>query len=346
MGRPAMTPEWHYVSRRFDRFIEDLIPTETESRAAQVAAAEVAACLRAHFRPLDNLLAGGFPDVGESDYIVTGGHGKGTAVRPATVVDMLYVFPSASHARLKDARAPTADWMADQLVHAVGARFAAVAARGDGWITVTTDEVLAEGGPGRDLAVNVLPCLSKSGSAEGRRFGYPTCDADGLATWRTIDPGAEYNRLRAADEAGDGKATHLILMLKAWRRARDVPLASFAIELLVTEFVATWNYQRRGLLFYDWMVRDFFFWLCHQDGRALAVPGTNDHLVGLGDAWLGAARSAFAAARRACDAERRNASDAALGDWRGIFGESFPAPGELWNLPEARAPVRLASLAS
>ncbi|MDP6804459.1 MAG: hypothetical protein QF902_03905 [Rhodospirillales bacterium] len=345
MSRTAMTPEWRYVSRRFDRFIEDLCPTETECRAAQAAAAEIAACLRTRFRPLDNLLAGGFPDAGESDYIVTGGHGKGTAVRPASVVDMLYVFPGASRARLTDASASTADWMADQLEHAVGARFAAVAARGDGWITVTTNEVLAEGGPGRDLAVNVLPCFPKPGSAEGRRLSYRACDVDGLDAWRTIDPGAERDSLRAADEVGDGKATHLILMLKAWRRERDVPLGSFAIELLVTEFVTTWNYQRRGLLFYDWMVRDFFFWLYHQDGRALSIPGANDRF-GLGNAWLGAARLAFAAARRACDAERQNASDAALGDWRGIFGSSFPAPGERSNLPRPPAPAHLAGIAS
>jgi len=98
-------------------------------------------------------------------------------------------------------------------------------------------------------------------------------------------------------------------------------------------------------LFYDWMVRDFFFWLCHQDGRAIPVPGTNE-LLGLGDAWLGAARSAFAAARRGCDAERRNASDAALGDWRGIFGDSFPAPGERSNVVGPRAPERLVGIAS
>ena len=340
-----MTPEWCYVSRRFDRFIDELSPTETERREARAAAAEIAACLRARFRPLDNLLTGGFPDAGESDYIVTGGHGKGTAVRPASAVDMLYVFPGPARARLTDARAPGPDWTADQLAHAAGARFAAVAARGDGWITITTNEAPAEGGTGRDLAVNVLPCFAKTGSAEGRRLSYRTSDADEPHAWRTIDPGAERDRLRAADKAGGGKATHLILMLKAWRRARVVPLGAFAIELLVTEFVATWNYQRRGFLFYDWMVRDFFFWLCHQDGRALAVPGTSDHL-GLGDAWLGAARSAFAAARRACDAERRNASDAALGDWRDIFGDSFPSPGERSHVAEPPAPARFAGIAS
>ena len=119
-----MTPEWRYVSLRFHRFIEDLGPTETESREAWTAAAEVAACLRARFRPLDNLLAGGFPDAGESDYIVTGGHGKGTAVRPASAVDMLYVFPGTPPARLTDAYETPANRTADQLAHAVRAHTA------------------------------------------------------------------------------------------------------------------------------------------------------------------------------------------------------------------------------
>ena len=58
-----MTPEWRYVSLRFHRFIEDLGPTETESREAWTAAAEVAACLRARFRPLEGLGPDGWKSV-------------------------------------------------------------------------------------------------------------------------------------------------------------------------------------------------------------------------------------------------------------------------------------------
>ena len=72
-------------------------------------------------------------------------------------------------------------------------------------------------------------------------------------------------RLEAADAASGNKASHLILMLKAWRRARRIDIGALALELLVTDFVSVWTYHRRSLLFYDWMVRDFFFWLRFHD---------------------------------------------------------------------------------
>ena len=89
-----MTGAWRHVFARFGGFIEHLRPSESERGDALAAAADVARCLRFHFRPLDELLSGGFPGAGESDYQIIGGHGKGTAIRPADTVDVLYVLPA------------------------------------------------------------------------------------------------------------------------------------------------------------------------------------------------------------------------------------------------------------
>jgi hypothetical protein len=123
------------------------------------------------------------------------------------------------------------------------------------------------------------------------------------------------------------------MMLKAWQRTHDVALASLAVELLVTEFVLAWIYPRRSLLFYDWMVRDFFFWLVHQVRRDLLTPGALEPLP-LGEAWLGAAAQAYGRARRACDMERDNCEEEAAEEWRHIFGPAFPAA--VPYLPPAR----------
>jgi hypothetical protein len=91
---------------------------------------------------------------------------------------------------------------------------------------------------------------------------------------------------------------------------------------LACEFVTVWIYQRQSALFYDWMVRDFFFWLTAQGGRALAIPGTDEALA-LGDVWCADAEAAHAAAAEASDLERDNMDEQALVRWRRIFGLAF-----------------------
>ncbi len=99
----------------------------------------------------------------------------------------------------------------------------------------------------------------------------------------------------------------------------------------MSEFVGQWTYHRRSLLFYDWMVRDFYFWLITQGGRRLPIPGSVE-TVELGHAWLAHAQAAHAHARRACSLERDN-GDAAQA-WRQIFGPAF-AEGPPGAAPDA-----------
>jgi len=316
-----MTAEWRHVTSHFHAFISHLQPTPLERRRAQAAAGEVAACLRRQFAPPRprgrHLSAYGRADRPHDDHVVTGGHGKGTAVRPARAVDMLYILPAELRPPTAMAR-PMIASMAGEMSAALARSFATRDDAGDGWLSVRSFA---------DVEVRLIPCFRTAGDtlvvAAPRQPG----------AWLSTDPAAEAARLRQADLASGGKATHLIMMLKAWQRTHDVALTSLAIELLVSEFALAWIYPRRGLLFYDWMVRDFFFWLVHQARRDLLTPGALEPLP-LGDAWLPAAAAAHGWARCACDMERDNREDEATAEWRRIFGPAFPAA--VLRLPAAR----------
>ncbi len=171
---------------------------------------------------------------------------------------------------------------------------------------------------GAKITIRILPCFFHDGSyfvaARGR--------ARHQDYWSNFNPHAEARNLDRIDIATAGKARHLIRMLKAWRRTAGAPIASLALERLACEFLRVWIYQRRSALFYDWMVRDFFFWLTAQAGRTLYVPGSHEGVV-LGDAWLASAEAAHAAASKASDLERDNRNDEALVRWREIFGLAF-----------------------
>ena len=309
-----MTDAWRHVFARFGGFIEHLRPSEVERSAALAAAAGVARCLRSHFRPLDELLSGEFPGAGESDYLIIGGHGKGTAIRPTDTVDVLYVLPA--NLRPESRPATGGRSLGFELAAVLKEQFPTVTQAPEGWLSVKPDGV----DPRQSAAVRLIPCFPHHSAEE--QGGFLVADPGSPSAWRVIDPVAEMDCLKAADAASGNKASHLILMLKAWRRAGHIDIGALALELLVTDFVSVWTYHRRSLLFYDWMIRDFFFWLRFQRDRAVPIPG-GPELLAVGGSWLAAAGEAYAAAKTACLLERDNADDSALGHWESIFGAAF-----------------------
>lgn len=296
-----MTAEWHHVTERFHSFIGRLQPTPLERERARAAVAEATAALRRRFRPAGPESGG--TDWPTDDSLLIGGHAKGTAVNPATTVDLLYVLPPYLHS---GAARSHAESIAVGATLALGEGFAVLESAAPGWIVARAFD---------HTEVRVLPCFR--GGGDTLRLALP-------GPWSTTNPASETARLHEADMASNGKATHLILMLKAWRRTGAIPLESLALELLVCEFVLAWIYPRRSLLFYDWMVRDFFFWLVHQARREMLTPGALE-CVHLGGDWVPAAAHAYARARRACEFERDNRAEAARDEWQAIFGPDFPS---------------------
>jgi hypothetical protein len=89
------------------------------------------------------------------------------------------------------------------------------------------------------------------------------------------------------------------------------------------------------------MLRDFFFWLRHQDTKALRIPETIE-TVNIGQNWRWFARSAHEIALRACDCERDNRIGEAGELWRSLFGGAIiGAPASLAS-PDAE-PIARAS---
>jgi len=308
--------DWYHLVERFLGFISALRPMSGELMDAQESVALVIANLRTHFHRTDPLPI--FRPVAEDpeDHMVVGGHGKGTAIRHGRTVDILYMPSPSTLSRIGGGRALTRE-----LAAALAGQFSGVDWAPEGWISVT---------PGTPFTVRILPASPcRDGGYLIESQAGPTCRY--LDAWRYINPGMEVARLTKADELSGNKATHLILMLKAWRRTHSLLIGAFALELLVTEFVSVWNYYRRSLFFYDWMMRDFFFWLRFQGERQLAIPGTLSPLY-LNSSWQTAADRAYRGAERASRFERDNREDEALAEWRRIFG---PAVG---GVPALAAP--------
>ena len=243
--------------------------------------------------------------------MVIGGHGKGTAVRPARTIDILFVLPD----RLRTDFGAAATTQSE-LLAVLAERYAAVTRERDGWITVAPGRRTPE-----SVAVRVLPAFACD---TGGYLVAQTSRQRANGAWYHVHPQAESLALARADAATSGKASHLIRMLKCWRLAHGVAVSPLVLERLAVAFAHAWIYQRRSLLFYDWMVRDFFFWMVAQAGQPLRAPGTLEQ-VWAGDAWRADAWEAYRRAADAAALERDNRLGEALTAWRTVFGRAFPA---------------------
>lgn len=313
-----MTAEWQHVAARFHAFVSELEPSPNERYAIWKASMDVGVLLKRRFyRPAFD------PNPTAGELVAIGSHGKGTALRGSRTADAMFVLPDRFQTQMfsngyRSEPADEADVSLPPLVRDIIAllqdRYGAVKTCPDNALTVMTDIAV----DGEKITIRILPCFAH----ERGYFVATRAHIRNQEYWSNFDPHAEAQNLDRFDTATAGKARHLIRMLKAWRRTAGAPIASLALERLACEFLRVWIYQRRSTLFYDWMVRDFFFWLTAQTGRTLYVPGSHQGLV-LGDAWLASAEAAHAAASKASDLERDNRNDEALVRWREIFGLVF-----------------------
>ena len=289
-----MGGEWRNVFHRFDGFIAALHPTHDDLFELLAAAKEAAAILRAVYAAGDEL-----------ELHVIGSVAKGTAVHRLAAIDVLAIVQP--------------DPKPAALVAALAARFGEVRGTAAGAISIA-----AKTEPSHDVRVDIYP------AALGARGLAPF----GHSASTRFDPDAESQALANANLMSGQKACHLIMMLKVWRDAQGLALPSLVLDALVEEFVRIWLYNRRSFLFYDWMIRDFFFWLCYQAGRDVALFRSGERLP-IGRDWVDAAETAYATAVEACRLERLSADQAARDRWGTIFGDRFLAVGDVEETPWA-----------
>jgi hypothetical protein len=279
----------------FGTFLRRLIPSPAAYADARAVGVEVALALRAELTPQ----AGG--EI--VDHVVAGSVGKRTAIAPLSGVDVLFALP----AKLASPRAADALKIVQAVLHH---RYGVATLAPD-----DTGVVVMRGA----IAVKVWPARLHDGG-----FLMPgPATLERASGWSVTNPVAEAATLRLSDSLYGGRPRLLLAALKAWRRHGEVPLASFALELLVQEFYASG--PRPYPL--DKALTEFWAWVRSRAADGVRPPGGKSVLP-LGDAWRGKAKAAYwRAALAEHHLKEHRLVDAAV-EWRQALGPAFPVPGE------------------
>lgn len=183
--------------------------------------------------------------------------------------------------------------------------------RGDGQVVIV---------PFGHVTIEIAPAFL---SSDRRMF---ICDTNDGGSYIPTSLGEEVAALDAADNQYNGCARPLIRMLKQWQRHCNVPIRSFEIERMVVDFLPHATRTHLDYRWWDWLLRDFFWYMQTRANSFVVMPGTGK-LVFVGDAWLSRAQSAYGRAVKACEFEKENEDLSAGTTWQMVFGTMIPASG-------------------
>lgn len=173
-----------------------------------------------------------------------------------------------------------------------------------------------------DFVVDVVPAFDRRGGG----FLIPSSTEK---RWIETDPTTHVTFLSTANKAHRGNLVPLIKMIKSWNRANGTLLASFYLELMterVLRGVTISDFSSGCRFVFDKAREQFKYKMLDPAGLG---GGQVQGLVGTMTVKeaVGRVDIAFARATQAETLASNGQIAQALGEWRAVFGSSFPAYG-------------------
>ena len=290
---------WKAVSSRFYQFNSNLTLTDAQKYDGEVKHGGVRNCLNSHYY--------GYSSATDNSMLV-GSWGKLTRVRPPRDIDVLFILPFEVYERFSTYNGNKQSAILQEVKAVLKKTYPDTDMRGDGQVVVVKFST---------MSVEVVPSFKLENGK------YWICDTNSGGTFTTTDPVAEKESILYSHNENNNNLRQIIKMLKTWQYQCNVPLKSFYLELLATDFLRLCEWRKNGYFYYDWIFRDFFKYLKTQANGYIIVPGTYE-LINIGDAWKSRCDTAYDRVLKACDFEKEDYVFLAGEEWQKIFGTQIP----------------------
>ncbi len=238
--------------------------------------------------------------------LMVGSYGRHTAIRGVSDLDMIYILPASLRSaydsetgplrilnRVRDvlkARYPNTDIRVDQCV--VRVQF-------------TSNKFKFE----------VQPAFE---NADGS-FDYPDTKSK---SWKVTKPRREIAATKDCNDRTSKNMRHLARMARAWKDANGVVMGGLLIDTLVHRFFSTTTeYDKKGTLWFDFMVRDFFEFLADEPDQDYYLALGSNQRVTVKKRFQPKAKKAYNRCLDAIDAEGKASANK---KWREVFGTAVP----------------------
>lgn len=232
-----------------------------------------------------------------------GSYGRGTAIKGFSDVDLLYKLPSDLYKQYNTYKNNGQSALLQKVKNSLLNTYPQTDIRGDGQVVVIEFS--------DNMKFEILPVFD----IDQKLYVHP--DSNDGGSWQHCNPIAEIEMLNYINNKYSIKAKDLIRIAKKWKYYNNVEIKSILLETLAVNFIKQWEYNDKSILWYDWMVGDFFKFLSEQDSKKeyWQIFGSNRRVYKTGN-FQNKAKEASA-----------KVSEALINDsieiWPEIFGNEF-----------------------
>lgn len=169
-----------------------------------------------------------------------------------------------------------------------------------------------------NIDLELLPSFKN----DDNTYTFPNSNNGG--SWESTNPIAEIDAIRTGDSLANNNLRHLCRMCRSWKHYNDVQILGILIDTLAYRFIADWAEKDKGFLYYDWLSRDFFYYLSNlnPDQTVYYALGSNKIISNYGN-FVPKAKKAYNLSVEAIQLQENDES-AAKQKWKEIYGYRFP----------------------
>ena len=272
------------IEKQFEKFYENIKLTQAQRDDAKVKYTGV--CEKLHDNYYPNITYSG------NTKLLVGSYGKGTAIRPARDIDVIFIMPPEKFDQYNDNSSNKQSQLLQDIKKILETKYTATNIKADGKVVVVEFSETKHD-------VEVIPAWELPDGT----FRFPNSTNGG--SWETHDYRGEIKKI-ADSESSTGKTKFTIRSIKKWSGNCSAKLTSYQIEQVVLSFF-TYSYVKSYTtpqLFAN------FFQYFHQN---IADQDLRGYL-----------NTAINRSKKALDFEKDSKFSEAVDEWRKIFGDDFP----------------------
>jgi hypothetical protein len=284
------------VSEIFDTLLENLKVGD----ASTIIAArrdEITKALNKDFRSVEGSTA---------NRLMVGSYGRHTAIRGVSDLDMIYILPANLRSSYDSETGPRR--ILNRVRDDLKARYPNTEVRVDQCVVrvqFTSNKFKFE----------VQPAFE---NADGS-FDYPDTKSE---SWKVTKPRQEITATKDCNDRTSKNMRHLARMARAWKDTNGVVMGGLLIDTLVHRFFSTTTeYDDKGSLWFDFMVRDFFKFLADEPDKDYYLALGSNQRVTVKKRFQPKAKKAY---NRCIEAIADEGKASANKKWREVFGTAVP----------------------
>lgn len=284
------------VDEIFDALLENLKVGNANTTVA-ARRDEITKALNKDFRSVEGFTA---------NRLMVGSYGRHTAIRSVSDLDMIYILPASLRSSYSSEKGPQR--MLNRVRDELTARYPNTDIRVDQCVVrvqFTSNKFKFE----------VQPAFENSDGS----FDYPDTKTE---NWKITKPREEIAATKDCNDRTSTNMRHLARMARAWKDTNGVVLGGLLIDTLVYRFFsATSEYDDKGSLWFDFMVRDFFEFLMNEPDKDYYLALGSNQRVNVKKRFQPKATKAYS---RCLEAIANEGKASANKKWREVFGSAVP----------------------